>query len=164
MNDIVVTDFDSFFFLIEILEHVPFDPFLPFVSKGEEILMSSRLWTSGYDFFQPTIGFVGHDYNQHINDLDEGLIYWENDREALFGQLGLYYPLQSMILHRIKFLLNYPESGRDLIKPNNLLLNIEKYGLGRLRSLKSYMKLAGLDVMTKMTAGDWCNSIYNTRR
>ena len=36
------------------LHEVPFDPFLPWIFMGEEIIMSTRLWTSGYDIFSPT--------------------------------------------------------------------------------------------------------------
>ncbi|GKY97585.1 hypothetical protein MPSEU_000716900 [Mayamaea pseudoterrestris] len=44
------------------LSEVPFDPFLPWIFMGEEIIMSSRLWTAGYDIFSPTMSVVGHMY------------------------------------------------------------------------------------------------------
>jgi Glycosyltransferase (GlcNAc) len=44
------------------LQEVPFDPFLPWIFMGEEIIMSSRLWTSGYDMFSPAQAVVGHIY------------------------------------------------------------------------------------------------------
>jgi [Skp1-protein]-hydroxyproline N-acetylglucosaminyltransferase len=44
------------------LRDVPFDPFLPYIFIGEEILLSARLWTSGYDIFSPTQNVVGHLY------------------------------------------------------------------------------------------------------
>jgi hypothetical protein len=44
------------------LQDVPFDPFLPWIFMGEEIIMSSRLWTAGYDIFSPTQSVVGHMY------------------------------------------------------------------------------------------------------
>ena len=44
------------------LREVPFDPFLPWIFMGEEIIMSSRLWTSGYDIFSPRQSVVGHWY------------------------------------------------------------------------------------------------------
>jgi [Skp1-protein]-hydroxyproline N-acetylglucosaminyltransferase len=45
-----------------VLSEVPFDPFLPWIFMGEEIIMSSRLWTAGYDIFSPTMSVVGHMY------------------------------------------------------------------------------------------------------
>ena len=44
------------------LYDVPFDPFLPWIFMGEEISMSARLWTSGYDIFSPTINVLNHYY------------------------------------------------------------------------------------------------------
>ena len=35
------------------VEDVPFDPYLPYLFQGEEILHSARLWTSGYNFYLP---------------------------------------------------------------------------------------------------------------
>jgi len=46
----------------DFLRQVPFDPFLPWIFMGEEIIMSSRLWTAGYDIFSPTEAVVGHIY------------------------------------------------------------------------------------------------------
>ena len=46
----------------DILREVPFDPFLPYIFMGEEILLSARLWTSGYDIFSPTQSLLGHHY------------------------------------------------------------------------------------------------------
>jgi hypothetical protein len=46
----------------DFLREVPFDPFLPYIFMGEEILLSARLWTSGYDIFSPTHSLLGHHY------------------------------------------------------------------------------------------------------
>lgn len=48
----------------DFLRDVPFDPFLPWIFMGEEIIMSSRLWTSGYDIFSPSEAVVGHIYGE----------------------------------------------------------------------------------------------------
>merc|ERR1712157_135570 len=44
------------FFLVHsgFLQEVPFDPFLPWIFMGEEIILSARLWTHGYDIYTPT--------------------------------------------------------------------------------------------------------------
>ena len=44
------------------LHEVPFDPFLPYIFMGEEISMSARLWTAGYDIFSPTVNVLNHYY------------------------------------------------------------------------------------------------------
>ena len=44
------------------VRQVPFDPFLPWIFMGEEISMSARLWTAGYDIFSPTVNVLNHYY------------------------------------------------------------------------------------------------------
>jgi hypothetical protein len=51
-----------FFSPADFLHEVPFDPFLPWIFMGEEISMSARLWTSGYDIFSPTVNVLNHYY------------------------------------------------------------------------------------------------------
>lgn len=51
-----------FFTYADFLYEVPFDPFLPWIFMGEEISMSARLWTAGYDIFSPTINVLNHYY------------------------------------------------------------------------------------------------------
>lgn len=51
-----------FFSYADFLYDVPFDPFLPWIFMGEEISMSARLWTSGYDIFSPTVNVLNHYY------------------------------------------------------------------------------------------------------
>ena len=51
-----------FFAPADFLHDVPFDPLLPWIFMGEEISMSARLWTAGYDIFSPTINVLNHYY------------------------------------------------------------------------------------------------------
>lgn len=44
------------------LSTVPFDPHLKQVFHGEELALSARLWTSGYDLFSPHLDVVYHYY------------------------------------------------------------------------------------------------------
>jgi [Skp1-protein]-hydroxyproline N-acetylglucosaminyltransferase len=44
------------------IHEVPFDPLLPWIFMGEEISMSARLWTAGYDIFSPTTNVLNHYY------------------------------------------------------------------------------------------------------
>lgn len=53
----------------DFLREVPFDPFLPWIFMGEEIIMSSRLWTAGYDIFSPSEAVVGHIYGASMEPL-----------------------------------------------------------------------------------------------
>ena len=46
------------------LKDVPFDPFLPWIFMGEEIILSARLWTHGYDIYTPTQPVLTHRYKR----------------------------------------------------------------------------------------------------
>ncbi len=71
----------------DFLREVPFDPFLPWIFMGEEIIMSSRLWTAGYDIFSPIQSVVGHIYVRRHKPK-----FWESVRQA-FTQ-SIYTPLE----------------------------------------------------------------------
>lgn len=75
-----------FFGPAQVLQEVPFDPLLPWIFMGEEISMSARLWTSGYDIFAPTINVLNHYYvRRHHPKFWESVNRWnyscfEDDR------------------------------------------------------------------------------------
>jgi Glycosyltransferase (GlcNAc) len=71
----------------DFLRDVPFDPFLPWIFMGEEIIMSTRLWTSGYDIFSPTHAVVGHMYVRRHKPK-----FWESVHRAFTH--GVHNPLQ----------------------------------------------------------------------
>lgn len=51
-----------FFAHSSFLADVPFDPYVPWVFTGEEILESLRVWTWGYDIYSPTRNVLSHFY------------------------------------------------------------------------------------------------------
>lgn len=69
------------------LREVPFDPFLPWIFMGEEIIMSTRLWTSGYDIFSPAQSVVGHIYVRRHKPK-----FWESVHRTFSN--GVHNPLQ----------------------------------------------------------------------
>ena len=108
---------------------------------GEEISFSSRLWTSGYDIFSPTISVVGHIYYRRHKPK-----YWESvDRTFTPGTAN---PLGEIVANRIKHTLGYPKCDRDHIRLEGLLEAIDEYGMGTRRKLAEFLKIVGLD-MTK---------------
>jgi len=125
-----------------LLKEVPFDPYLPWIFMGEEIIMSARLWTNGYDLFSPAQAVVGHIYVRENKPK-----FWET-MHRYFKKAG-HDELGDLILLRIKHQLGYPEASRDLLKQPSLLDNLSIYGMGYNRSLDDYMKYAGIDVYRK---------------
>jgi len=135
------------------LRDVPFDPLLPWIFMGEEISISARLFTSGYDIFSPTQAVTGHIYVRRHKPK-----FWET-----FGRVfkpGLHNPVQALVIQRIKYTLGYPESAADMLSPATLLTGIERYGMGRERKLAQYMEMVGVDVVEKKVTkqeGNWCH-------
>jgi len=100
------------------LKEVPYDPDLPQLFQGEEILYSARLWTSGYDFYTPTQNLVFHKY-------------YRTDAPKFWSDIE-YELQQKQTLHKVKKLL-----GGDMKE--------YPHGMGAARSLEEYYKFAGID-------------------
>lgn len=135
-----------------LLKEVPFDPFLPWIFMGEEIIMSSRLWTSGYDIFSPTQSVVGHWYARKHKPK-----FWESVHRAFTH--GVHSPLQMHIMDRIKYQLGYPESALDMLTDRTILTAVDSYTMGTVRPLSLYLTLIGLNMTTKqVTMTYWCEN------
>mmetsp|Transcript_35981 Transcript_35981/g.36419 ORF Transcript_35981/g.36419 Transcript_35981/m.36419 type:complete len:150 (+) Transcript_35981:46-495(+) len=131
---------------------VPFDPFLPWIFMGEEIIMSTRLWTSGYDIFSPSQDVVGHMYARHHKPK-----FWESVHRAFSD--GVHNSLQMMVLDRVKYQLGYPEAAKDMLSSKSLLTAVEQYSMGTERPLSQYLELVGLNMTTKeVTMTHWCET------
>lgn len=121
------------------LQEVPFDPDLPYLFVGEEILLSIRSWTSGYDIYTPSENLVYHLYTRK----DDKKIWTDktySDTDAF---------------NKVKLLLNLKPDG-DI--PKYLLENISRYGLGKERSLDDYYKFAGIDLHNKKVTKNFCHN------
>lgn len=136
----------------DFLREVPFDPFLPWIFMGEEIIMSTRLWTSGYDIFSPSQDVVGHMYARHHKPK-----FWESVHRAFSD--GVHNSLQMMVLDRVKYQLGYPEAAKDMLSSKSLLTAVEQYSMGTERPLSQYLELVGLNMTTKeVTMTHWCET------
>ena len=102
------------------LRDVPYDPELYF--GGEEITLSVRAFTHGYDLFEPSRVLLWHEYSRsyrrkHWDDHvgDDGTAWFE--RDAASGR-------------RVRRLVDQPDFGR--------------FGLGTVRTLEDYEAYAGI--------------------
>lgn len=110
----------------KIVREVPFDPNLPHVFQGEEVLYSARLWTAGYDFYTARLNILFHKYGRK----DEKR--WHDDNPGWHAE-------QKGSLDRLKRLLK-------LETPH---IDNDRYGLGKERTVEQYWAFAGLDPKTK---------------
>ena len=116
----------------------------------EEIIMTTRLWTHGYDIFSPTRSVVGHYYKRKGKPK-----FWENVHRVF--HYGAHNLLQMMILDRIKYQIGYPESSRDMIAHKSVLSKVEDYTLGTERNIDDYLYMSGFDLVHKETfVPEWC--------
>ena len=104
---------------------VPYDPDLPHLFQGEEILHSARLWTSGYDFFTPLQNIVYH--------------FYERKGKPKFWDDVDWNSTQKQTLKKVRRLLGLDQP----------VLVDYRYGMGTARKLEDYWKFAGVDVLRK---------------
>lgn len=135
------------------LATVPFDPYVPWVFMGEEILLSLRFWTWGYDIYSPTKNVLSHMYVRRHTPK-----FWETVNR-LFKNPSTHNDLTRMIIHRVKYIAGYPESSAEILSTTvpSLMANLDLYGDGPVRAMEDYMALVGLDMSTKRGKKiDWC--------
>jgi hypothetical protein len=123
-----------------VLKDVPFDPDLPQLFQGEELLHSVRLWTAGYDLYVPTRNLVMHEYGRR-----EKPKYWDD--------LENYRVVQKDTLKKVRYLLGISDEVPMQTIP-------QMYGLGTKRSLRDYWEYAAIDPRTKsvQSADKFCSS------
>lgn len=103
-----------------ILKDVPYDPLLYF--QGEEISLTVRAWTKGWDFYHPNQIACYHEYTRpgKPRHWDDHPHWWQLDQLA---HQRLYHLLEIESSH----------------------INLDRYGLGTQRSLTAYEQFSGVD-------------------
>merc|ERR1711862_971294 len=88
------------------LVDVPFDTYLPWCFMGEEIALSLRAWTHGWDIYAPRENLIAHQYRPGRMGLPK---FWENTGRV-FGRPGPGFntKLQAITIQRIKYMVGYP--------------------------------------------------------
>ena len=119
-NDYLKSYFMSagmFFCESKFLNEIPFDPTLDDLFQGEEILTSVKFYTNGWDVFSPKENILYHEYGR------------ENKAKYHIDNKKTYNPEKAIL--KVKRLLSLDNMNGE----NN---ENEHYGLGKVRTLKSY--------------------------
>lgn len=111
---------------------VPFDPHLNFLFFGEELLYSARLWTAGYNIYNPTKVFVSHHYSR------PGPKFWEDLKE--------FEPCRRRAINRVKYLLKLVPLAKV---EGEFASQTKEFGLGRVRSIEDYWRYLNFDFKQK---------------
>lgn len=111
------------------LREVPYDPYIYF--RGQELAYSARLWTHGWNLWQPKENLIYHYWKHksraHGTDAD----YKKKNALSALGK--------ARVLHLL----------RGIPAPAEALIEIEKYGMGTARPLQDYWKHADIDLETR---------------
>lgn len=106
------------------LEEVPFDPFLPHLFTGEEILLSVRAFTHGYQVYTCSSNILFHFYTRK-----DDAKFWDDLADEYRRQNG-------HSVQKVKQIMQYPD-----VQP----LNHSPYGLGTVRSIHDFYEWIGMD-------------------
>lgn len=125
------------------VEEVPYDPELYFF--GEEISLSLRAFTSGYDLFHPVEAVVWHDYVRSY-----ATRHWDDHAPAtpaagcavITGQVQGWRELDSLSRKRVKDLLTGQDPPAET--PSGTFGALQRFGLGNVRRRADYENYAGL--------------------
>jgi hypothetical protein len=148
-----------FFARAEFLVDVPFDPYLPWCFMGEEIALSLRAWTHGWDIYAPRKNLIAHQYRPGRMGLPK---FWENTGRV-FGRPGPGFNtrLQTITIQRIKYMVGYKEQTKEWLEDEDyqiVLTDFEHYGPGDVRTMKAFLEHVNIDMENEQCKYiDWCN-------
>ena len=124
------------------MKELPFDPHLPFLFVGEEIFLSARFWTHGWNIYSPDKNVIYHYYTRP----DDDKIWTDN---TTYSDIPAF--------NKVKLLMHLNKPGETV--PDYITFNINKYGLGKQRSLDDFYKFAGIDIKNKKVTRNFCKTL-----
>merc|ERR1712066_1102636 len=128
------------------------DPLLPWIFMGEEIMITMRLWTNGFDVYAPRENVLAHEYVR-----THGVKFWESV-DMIFSRQGFHNAITNIVLARMQSVLRFPEAqDKSKLEAEDILTRIDEFGPGNVRSLDAFVETMGLDFAAKrQQVGDWC--------
>jgi hypothetical protein len=153
---------------------VPYDPYMPFLFKGEEYDRSARLWTHGYDLYAPRKNYAYHFYDDDprpkgfdnkprdrsfLNgnrEVDVLLVQSEMRWQAVFGMLSPPPPTNGQDDSRLQRLQKAHNKALEL--STAAAQDVDLFGLGTRRSLREYLMFSGISLL-KHTTQDLCDKL-----
>lgn len=125
----------------DFLREVPYDPNLPYLFVGEEIAHSIRAWTHGWDIFTPTENIVFHEYTR-------------SNKPKIWTDNPYYSDIPAF--EKVKYYIGLVKDDSKLSK--EMKVNLDKYGLGKERTLQQYYEYAGIDLDGKKVTTNFCRT------
>lgn len=114
---------------------VPYDQYLPMVFQGEEISMTVRGFTHGYDFYAPSRNVAYHMYSNKVGRSNQG-------GGKIFTENSVMFPgAKEEAYHRLNGIIGV---GNHAVNFNRV--EQDMYGLGNVRKLQQFYHTFGIDV------------------
>lgn len=138
----------------EFVNEIGFDPFMPFLFMGEEIALSIRFYTNGYNIYAPSADVLKHEYVRK-----ESPKFWESVGYT-YSRSNIHNELTDLIIQRVQYLVTFPEADRkDKVSPSNLLTLMDRFGLGTRRTAQLFLRISGMDLANrKQHVPSWCTT------
>jgi len=114
------------------VKDVPFDPHLPFLFVGEEMLLSARSYTHGWDVYTPNKNIIYHAYIR--------------DKEPKFWDNRTYDDSQSKL--KTKIILGLDHDIHRLTD-DKVRESVKTFNVGNKRSLQDFYDFIGVDIENK---------------
>lgn len=126
------------------VRNVPYDAFTPQLFDGEEFGLGLRLFTHGYNTYNPSAPICYHRYDEETGTKRPR--YWDKG-------FGAKKAAMSRSARRVWAMMGYPIS-EDYDKTD-----LDKYGLGTARTVHEYEQWSGVDIANRSVADDFCDRI-----
>lgn len=130
--------------------NVPYDYLQSMIFQGEEMSIGIRGYTVGYDFYAPERSVCFHHYNTGKNAKVRSKVkhFWENgDKYAGTGKSAM------------KRLLGIVHMNPEVDPSEWDHTDIDRYGLGGVRTPEQFYETFGIDVFKKKTQGHLCTFV-----
>ena len=130
---------------------VPYDLYQPMIFQGEEMSITLRGFTVGYDFFAPERSVCFHSYEKFAPERNKVPHYWEH--------AGLY---KGTGVKAMKRLLGIVHMNPEVDPSEWDHREEEKYGLGGARTTSKFYETFGIKVVEKTVQRHLCQFVKNT--
>ena len=156
------------------LIQVPYDQYLPMIFQGEEISIGLRGFTYGYDFYAPERSVIFHYYSHGGKD-KKVKKFWENSD----AYRGLEEASMARLLGITELLSSSENSGenkqesKDKSDENSIVnksgsteekvewngIESDRYGIGKVRSIRKFLNTFGINIATKEVQHHLCRFV-----
>lgn len=113
---------------------VPFDPYLNFLFFGEELLLSARLYTSGFNLYAVRRPFIVHNYGR-------------GEKPKFWNDLQNFESCRKKAVTRARYILGLDKNLKN-VDPE-YRIDIDEYGLGAVRTIEEYFNFAKVELNKK---------------